>query len=972
MTFTSDRCAEGSEETTCRGAPKGSDLDTTTAPGTEVAGRYWVIDILGSGGMGHVYRAYDPRLGREVALKQLRVASHDAEVRLAREARAMAQLNHPNVVAVYDVVTEASGVTLAMEYVPGETLRQWLKSPRSWREVVAAFVEAGRGLQAAHRAGFVHRDFKPSNVLMAQDGRIRVTDFGVAKSTRGASDSARSESEGGSPGYDEDAAEPLTEFGALIGTPKYMSPEQHDAAEADAHSDQYAYCLALWEALSGASPFPGPSRRLAQQKTEGPPPWPAAVRVPRKIAAAVERGLRLRPTDRWPTMRELIEALDAGQGTGRARASRGAAVVFIGGAIGATVWITRATDPCASMPDGLPQWSTETADSVREAFAANSMPFAERTATVVIERIDAYTTEWVTTMHDSCQATLVRAEQSPAMMDRATLCLERSRVRLVAAIETVRQRAATEDIDNLPRMLAELPELSRCRDTQWLSAEVQPPIGAQQTAEVDALEAVLAGSEATIATGDAVAGLASLTAMAARVEATHYPPLIARVALVHGKAARETGRNEDAEIALRRAYTLALTASDDRTAMDAARELGRLLGYHLAQSEEGLLLLDTALALAQRPGVESRALVATRSARATVLQRLGRNREALAELRGAHQAAVQQFPPVDLTRTTVATALGAALYDSGLNEDALALHRTVLATLLRTVGVEHPSTAIPRINVGVALDGLGRSAEASEQFLEARRVAKQAYGEPHSTVALCNLNLSVAKANLGETELALEFAAVALRGHRSIHGEQHILVARSHAVAATALVLAHRLPEAEAEFRVATTLAQNLTGPSHPFVLYCRLRLARALLLAGKLDVAEREILSLAPEMEAALPVPHAEFGLLWETQGEILLAAGRPHQAVVALRRATAVVDTGQMRPVSQAIIRFKLARALSDAGHSQLARTMAREARATLVPSSDRYAADRALVADIEAWLAAPPHAEQPEPRQRFKTRP
>ncbi|MFY0580423.1 serine/threonine-protein kinase [Cystobacter fuscus] len=233
--------------------------------------RYVVLEPLGQGGMGMVYAAYDSVLDRKVALKLLPPGDVDGDTemtsgraRLLREAQAMARLSHPNVVAVYDVHQHGLQVFMAMELVEGQTLLQWQRQQkRGWKEILAAFLSAGRGLAAAHAAGLVHRDFKPTNVLVGKDGRVRVTDFGLAR-THNAPPEEPSEPEP-SPGTRDTSPVKahsmleleLTQRGAVLGTPAYMAPEQFRGAAADARSDQFSFAVSLWEALYGERPFEG-------------------------------------------------------------------------------------------------------------------------------------------------------------------------------------------------------------------------------------------------------------------------------------------------------------------------------------------------------------------------------------------------------------------------------------------------------------------------------------------------------------------------------------------------------------------------------------------------------------------------------------------------------------------------------------------------------------------------------------------
>ena len=276
----------------------------STAQSNETVGKYRLDRMLGSGGMGVVWAAFDPDLERAVALKLLRAESAEQTMRtrLLREARAMARLRHPNVVTVFDVGTDKGRDYIAMELVEGGTLDDWLQTKPSREAIVDALLAAGRGLAAAHTAGLVHRDFKPHNVLRAADGHIYVTDFGLAR------------------GQIEDGPEivtsrsdnvldsHLTQTGVLIGTPAYMAPEQFTGAIPDPKSDQFAFCVTAWQALTGARPFRGSSvEELAASARAGTTQLTADLPAP--LRSVLERGLSASPSDRWPDMPALLEAL---------------------------------------------------------------------------------------------------------------------------------------------------------------------------------------------------------------------------------------------------------------------------------------------------------------------------------------------------------------------------------------------------------------------------------------------------------------------------------------------------------------------------------------------------------------------------------------------------------------------------------------------------------------------------------------
>jgi predicted Ser/Thr protein kinase len=296
-------------------------------------GRYVVSKLIGSGGMGVVYLARDPTLNRSITLKLLRTDRHgdkSAQAALLREAQAMAQLAHPNVVTVYDAGTFRSQVFVAMEFVEGETLGQWLLRTRpSWREVLRAFLQAGSGLAAAHARGIVHRDFKPANVLVAADGRVRVTDFGLARAVHTESGERCDPSSGTSALTDWNIAMTLTETGAIKGTPAYMAPEQFRSRPSDARTDQFGFCVALYEALYGHRPFH--SQSLVRDVLAGAVrPPPVASRVPRSLRTIVLRGLRVEPDERYASMEQLLKRLE--EHLVRTRRTRALAVAALVGA----------------------------------------------------------------------------------------------------------------------------------------------------------------------------------------------------------------------------------------------------------------------------------------------------------------------------------------------------------------------------------------------------------------------------------------------------------------------------------------------------------------------------------------------------------------------------------------------------------------------------------------------------------------
>ncbi|MFL5307714.1 MAG: serine/threonine-protein kinase [Polyangia bacterium] len=481
-------------------------------------GRYVVLGLLGRGGMGEVYAAYDPDLDRKIALKLLRArgGSNDADgrTRLLREAQAIARLSHANVVVVFDVGTFRESVFIAMEFVEGHTLGYWIEAQtRSWREVLDVYVAAGRGLVAAHAAGLVHRDFKPDNVMITKSGGVRVMDFGLAREQGAPADPtpagqpasdiaahAAALAEMFESGLDTDAtanlggavvaAAPsstsggylklkLTQTGAMLGTPAYMAPEQFAGTGGDARTDQFSFCVALYEGLYRQRPFAGTNAMTLMANvvagTINDPP--ADARVPTWIRKILVRGLSTSPDDRYPSMTELLAALGQDPAV-RRRRWMGAAVgigVLLGATTGARRFVAGHESMCAAGPErAATAWSRERRAAVERAFAATGSKNAGRAVAGVSALMDEYVARWTGMYKETCEATHVRGEQSAEVLDLRMGCLG-ERLSSVRALGDVFMTADPAVVDNAVSAASSLPALDRCADVEMLRAVIKPP-----------------------------------------------------------------------------------------------------------------------------------------------------------------------------------------------------------------------------------------------------------------------------------------------------------------------------------------------------------------------------------------------------------------------------------------------------------------------------------------------------------------
>jgi hypothetical protein len=411
-----------------------------TAPLTGELGRYRLQRELGRGGMGVVHAAFDPDLERRVALKVLvTTESTEGRQRLLREARAMARLTHPNVVTVHEVGSTNGRDYIAMELIDGGTLEDWLGEPRSERDIIAAFVAAARGLAAAHAAGLVHRDFKPHNVLRHKDGRIVVTDFGLVVGVEGAAvdplvttlpvagDGGRDATAGTTPS----SLTGLTKTGSLLGTPAYMAPEQWTGGQVGPPTDQFAFCVALWEALTKERPYPGKTfDELSHQVCNGKRVDDG--KLPRRLRRILARGLDPDPAKRWRSMEALIDAITRAQRRPGVALALGGGALALGGVAIALFGRGHGTStPSCPAPVLDPQivWSGKDAAAMRE-----------RKQHITADAFDRNVQAWLKVRHSACTA-------APAVREARLTCLDGLLVRFDTVKQVALEMPAPDYID---------------------------------------------------------------------------------------------------------------------------------------------------------------------------------------------------------------------------------------------------------------------------------------------------------------------------------------------------------------------------------------------------------------------------------------------------------------------------------------------------------------------------------------------
>ncbi|MDP2275365.1 MAG: serine/threonine-protein kinase [Archangium sp.] len=899
-------------------APEGS-----LAPGTPI-GRYLVLDRLGQGGMGTLYTAHDPQLQRVVAIKVLRSrVDHDAsqtagQQRLLREAQAMAQLSHPNVVPVYDSGPFGEGVFIAMELVRGSTLDHWVKlKPRSWQEVLALFLQAGRGLEAAHAAGLIHRDFKPANVLVGEEGRPRVTDFGLARATRSITLPEVMETPEVMNSGPLSFEEPLTQAGSMMGSPGYMAHEQYVGAATSAATDQFSFCVALYEALYEVKPFVAktlPDLEVVTARGEVPPA-PKGSPVPGWIHRILVTGLNPRPELRHASMTVLLAALARDPALHRRRVSVAAAVVVLLLSTGGFVWWSsvrqaRACQGADALLAGV--WDEGVKKRSEASFLSTAAPFAKASWVLTRDALDGWAKQWVAARTEACEATRVRGEQTERQLLLRFECLDRRLIELGALAEAF--GAADKDlVASAGTAAARLSPLSSCTNVKQLEDRRAPPPELEQTARELAQQ--LAQSRALSAAGRLTDSRARLTPTVKRAQQLKLPALESEGLEALGELEQQARNFTEARRAFEGAVRAAEVAGDDPAAARVLARLVSLVGWRMDKPDEA----RTWAALA-----------------GGVVERIGGDR---------------------LTEAHLAEGIGDTEWQAGQRAFSLIAYRKSLALYLEEQGEESLDVARLRSAVGWVLTEQGELSAAREELQKSRLIRERLLGSGHPTLGVTWNELSVLAMERRDThealrcaklteEIALQFGLDSPRLARSKFGVALMLVLdgkpqegleaferlrpllgrgteelgdalsdyqRGHVLGLTRV---GRLKEALAEGH--TWLAENerLHGKVHPEVAALADAVAEAEFEAGRfaeaIEGSERYL-----AMKAALG--GADSPLTGQTllrSARAHLALGKAVEAAPRAERALVALEKGPLERGDRGEARLVLAQALLRSG--------------------------------------------------------
>jgi eukaryotic-like serine/threonine-protein kinase len=911
--------------------------------------RFEIVRLLGKGGMGAVYEARDPELSRSVALKLIHVPDVHNSLRLLREAQALAQLQHPNVIGVHEVGTNRDQVYIAMELVDGTSLDHLDPAPTSWRYVVALFVQAGRGLALAHEKGLVHRDIKPSNLLVDRDGRVRVGDFGLARmieterrapvAAGAARAAATAETvELGTPEASPPAktpsgdgllASPLTGHGAIVGTPRYMAPEVLDGMPATPKSDQYSFCVALDEML--------PASR------------------PRWLARAVARGQAKVAAERHATMTELVDLLEQTPVRRRRLAIAAVTVGALGACAAAVVMMASSsgTDPCSGGAQRLRGvWdAARRSKAERAVVAADPVHGAKRFA-IAGAVLDRQAAGWSAMQIEACRANRVTRTQSDTLFDRRMRCLDRRFAELRSTAEALVGATDLATIDRAAMSAQQLGSLETCADAEALLAITPPPDDAAARRAVDAVQAELDAIDGLRRKGELTGLDARSAAAVEKARLTAHAPVLAVALRVRGQVLIDAELGTAASTTLRELTEVAAEAHDDATAAWAWAELLRTVGYVEGKADEATAFLPAARAAMKRaprdPVVTARFL----ANEAVVLQLGGKSDDArarIAEGRRLLQEAGAATPGSPLAGALAGLAYRSAALDymAGRYPEAeRGFHEAVDASIA-AFGADHPETATAWHALGESQRVQIHIDDAIRSYDEALRIrtARLGDGPPAANTLVAEAGAYQLAERLPEALAALERAEKILR---SSPGSSPSDLASAIMTMASLYDAMKRPDDARRRFDEAVALYESLGGE--------HVNLAITLYNRGELAAGQKRCADAVDDYRRAvdlfteqLGAEHPNLVFPLSSMGRCQVLLGSHADALVTLDRALAI-PTADDAALSRFQARWYHGRALVESGRDRDAGL--REVR-TAIADMSKVESAGAVRAEAEAWL-------------------
>lgn len=952
--------------------------------------QFVLLERLGGGGMGVVFAAFDEKLERKVAIKLVATqgSGDRAQERLLREAQAQARLSHPNVVTIYEVGTLPEGqLFIAMELVKGETLREWQRSEkRSWQSILGMYAAAGEGLAAAHRSSIVHRDFKPDNILIGEDGRVRVADFGLAFAAEPGMPASRppsvadvSASGGSSPEQRASTSEPgapsspsparsgrspvLTAAGTVAGTPGYMAPEQLTGGAVDARTDQFSFCVALYEALYEERPYA--DFAFAQEDTpvmRRSEPDPSH---PRWLWDAMLRGLARDPEKRFASMDELLSELARNRDRARRRARVAASGLGIVALVGITaVAITArqsASDPCPlAVGEMRDIWDASTRARVESALLGTGLPFAATVWSSTRDTLNSYSQRWLHAHQAACEATVVRHVQSPELLDRRMECLAGRKRSLAAAVEVL-QMKPMQAVSRAGEVINSLGEIDLCADTGvLLELNVKSGPGGkeptlQHKAQVNDVRKLLARAAALFATGDLVATEeeivagerleAALDEEALRAELMYYK---ARVKLVRGDVAESIALFE-------KAAELAISSRHDELSAEIWLNVAREVSWRELSSSQVDTWIGQGEAWLNRLGhTKDYRHVWVDYARGNMQLAAGKAKESIATFTRALELGISLWGKDDPRVIGLLRERSTAYARLRQTKEAIEDGERALAIGVAAWGADYPDIARTRRALGLLyIEQLGDVERGRKELELALQLFRAQAGDDSIEVANCEQALTLAGQYSGDYVAALGHAERAERIYRLKLGEDN--ARRGEALLAVGVVRFMRkdyLGSLEA-YQLAYPILSKSLGERHYSVAVLLSNIGETLFALGRADEARAEFEKALRILERVLGPEHADLALPYKGLGLAYLASGRPRDARPALEQALKLrlQSKAASDPQEIAEIRWALARTLRALGSSP---GRARELASSALDTYKSLGADwEARCKEITRWL-------------------
>jgi tetratricopeptide (TPR) repeat protein len=724
-------------------------------PGAAI-GRYLIKEVVGAGGSGLVLAALDTELGRKVAIKVLSREQEEGRIRLRREAQAMARLSHPNVVTVHEVINVGDREGIVMELVDGVDLAAWRRTSQpTWREIVAVYIQAARGLAAAHRIGLVHRDFKPSNALIDRDGTVRVTDFGLVRAATDAPITGDDATPAPADAAWEDIA--LTRTGVVLGTPAYMAPEQHAGGAIDARTDQWALACSLYHALYDQRPFPGNTMsELASAVLTGEiRDEPRSSSVPRPIRAAIRRALSKDPAGRFATMDELIVALSP-----RRRGGVAVAAVSLAG-VGAVAALSLArsdgdTARCRGLDAPLAAiWNAGRATELKTRFVSVGSDTAAATADTVVAGLDRRGKQWVDARIQTC----AQAQQgviSSELLDRRVRCLD-GRLVEMETIVTAWLTIERDSIGGAPDVIDRMHAVADCEDP---SQTIPLPTDPATRAEITRGERILAQAWALAEVGffDRSRPLAAEAVTIG--DRAGWAPFQARALMQLSKALSHEDKGTEALALIDRAATAAARAGDDLNLAETLVSRFWVVAIDLGRPDDALAgqpYIELALERARNPP-RQRAHWLHHLAAAYYYKH--RYADALAAERESQAILREMFPPGHVELRDSDNSIAVFQSALGQYDEAQRILEGLLAYDMRTRGAEHPVVASDLLNLGDIDLSRGDPVAALARFEKGVAILAKV-GQPEW---MYSLSVGATRFELGRWSTALEPLERALAG----------------------------------------------------------------------------------------------------------------------------------------------------------------------------------------------------------------